>query len=109
MLLRYLSILELKTIKRERQSNGSIIESIIDSENYTVQKQELSDSVSASLYGANIYKILRIKSVANKLEKFLIEKRNHSVDNLSKYIIYFEGGKYKIVGVSMSGIDIELI
>ena len=76
---------------------------------YDVQTQELSDEISASIYGANIYKMLRIRSINKKLENYLYGKANNKADNISNYYIFINERKYKIKAVNQSGIDLELI
>lgn len=76
---------------------------------YSIQTQELSDEISASIYGANIYKMLRIRSVNKELENYLYYKTNNKQDNISYYYIFIKNRKYKIKAVNQSGIDLELI
>lgn len=76
---------------------------------YSIQTQELSDEISASIYGANIYKMLRIRSVNKELENYLYDKTNNKQDNISYYYIFIKNRKYKIKAVNQSGIDLELI
>lgn len=75
--------------------------------NYKVVAQELNDNVSATIYGANINKIIRISSVNKILEILLKEKLNNTSDNISKYRITYGTSKYKIVDVKSKYIDIE--
>ena len=74
---------------------------------YKVISQELQDEVSASIYGANIDKTLRISSPRKKLEKLLGTKTNSQADNISNYAIEYEGKIYKIVSVKTNWIDME--
>ena len=69
--------------------------------------QELNDNVSATIYGADINKILRISSVNKILEILLKEKLNNTSDNISKYRISYGESKYKVNDVKSKYIDIE--
>ena len=70
MQLRYLKDVELKKATKEKQPNGTYIETLTLISSYQVQTQELNDDVSASVYGADINKITRIKSVKGELEAY---------------------------------------
>lgn len=109
MLLRYLENAILKKATKIKQENGTYIETLQDIKTYRIQYQELNDEVSASLYGANIYKMIRIKSVMQELENYLYTKVNNKQDNISFYYIFIKSRKYKIVSVNASGIDLELV
>ena len=74
---------------------------------YKVVIQELNDNVSATIYGADINKILRISSVNKILEILLKEKLNNSSDNISKYRISYGESSYKVKDVKSKYIDIE--
>ena len=62
MLLRYLEKVTLKKSETIKQANGSRIEEYKTIDDYKVQKQELDDQISASIYGASIVNMLRIKT-----------------------------------------------
>ena len=110
MLLRYLKLITLKKATKIKNSNGTYTNSYTKIDDYKVQMQDLTDDeISASVYGANIIKMLRISSPLNKLEKYLAPKVNNKADNISQYYIFFDNRTYKIVSVSNSRIDIELI
>lgn len=109
MLLRYLRPVTLKKGITTKQSNGSRTEDYQIVGNYQVQIQELDDQISASIYGASIINMLRIKTPLGDLEKMLKTKSNNTTDNISKYFIFIEENKYKIKSVNSKGIDIELI
>jgi hypothetical protein len=74
---------------------------------YKVKIQELSDKVSANIYGANLNKMLRIGSVNRILEILLKGKLNNSEDNISKYKISYGDSKYKFIDVKSKYIDVE--
>lgn len=110
MLLRYLKLITLKKATKIKNSNGTYTNSYTKIDDYKVQMQDLTDDeISASVYGANIIKMLRISSPLNKLEKYLVPKVNNKADNISQYYIFFDNRTYKIVSVSNSRIDIELV
>ena len=88
MLLRYLEEVTLKKSITVKQPNGSRIEEYEFIDNYKVQKQELDDQISASIYGASIVNMLRIKTPLSNLEKLLKSKVNNTTDNISKYFIF---------------------
>lgn len=109
MLLRYLKRVELKKSVINKTANGSRTETYDTVKKYDVQIQELDDEVSASIYGASLVNMLRIKTPLSTLEKLLRTKLNNTTDNISKYYIFIDGNKYKIKAVNNKGIDIELI
>ena len=79
----------------------------ITDDNILNKIKELNDNVSATIYGADINKILRISSVNKILEILLKEKLNNSSDNISKYRISYDTSKYKVKDVKSKYIDIE--
>lgn len=109
MLSRRLKEVILKKSENTKQPNGSHIEEYKTIEKYKVQKQELDDQISASIYGASIVNMLRIKTPLSDLEKLLKSKVNNTTDNISKYFIFINESKYKIKSVNSKGIDIELV
>lgn len=109
MLLRYLKTITLKKSTIIKQENGSRIEEYKTIGEYKVQKQELDDQISASIYGANIVNMCRIKSPIFDLENLLKSKLNNTTDNISKYFIFMDNSKYRIKSVNSKGIEIELV
>lgn len=109
MLLRRLKTITLKKSITVKQPNGSRIEEYETISNYEVQKQELDDQISASIYGANIAKMCRLKSPLSDLENLLKSKLNNTTDNISKYFIFMDNDKYKIKSVNSKGVEIELV
>lgn len=109
MLLRYLTNATLKKSQIVKQYNGSRIEEYEDIKEYKIQIQELDDEISASIYGASIVNMLRIKTPLFNLEKYLKSKLNNTDDNISKYYVFINNNKYKIKSVNNKGIDIELV
>lgn len=109
MQLRYLKSVDLKKATREKQPNGTYIETLTLISSYSVQTQELNDDISVSIYGADINKITRIKSVNRELEVYLKPKVSNESDNVSKYYIIMDDTQYKIRSVRENWIDIEAI
>ena len=109
MLLRYIEDATLLKTEKTKQDNGTYIESVSEVKKYKVQTQELTDEVSFSIYGANIFKMLRIRSVDKKLEEYLYARANNKTDNPSMYIVKIGQYQYKVKAVNQSGVDLELI
>ena len=109
MLLRYLEYITLQKATRTKRPNGTPEDTFQNIKRYKVQEQELDDEVSASIYGANLYKMIRIKSVRQELEDYLNTKVNNKEDNISNYYIMLNNKRYKIKAVNVKGIDLELI
>ena len=109
MQLRYLKRVDLKKASRAKQPNGTYTETLTLVSSYSVQTQELNDEISASIYGADLHKITRIKSVNRELEVYLKSKVNNEEDNISKYFIIIDEYQHKIKSVRENWIDIELV
>src|SRR5574344_2846486 len=109
MQLRYLKIVDLKKAAQSKQQNRTYIYTLILVSYYNIQTQELNDDISVSIYGADLNKITRIKSVNSELEAYLKSKLNNDDDNISKYYIIMDDIQYKIKSVRENWIDIELI
>jgi hypothetical protein len=107
MLIRYLKSADLKKIVPQKQPNGSYISTYEDIKTYKVQSEELTSEVDAQVYGADISKIIRLKSPLYELENYLYSKLNNTEDNISKYVIFYNGSKYKIKAVSLFKVDVE--
>ena len=108
MQLRYLKSVDLKKATKTKQPNGTYIETLTKVSSYSIQTQELNDEISASIYGADLHKITRIKSVNRELEVYLKPKLNNDSDNISKYFIFIDNIQYKIKSVRENWIDISL-
>ena len=88
MLLTKLTPITLYSIKSTRGKDGDLIEeyeNIFEAEGAI--QYLASDEVAMSVYGANLDKTYRFKSIYNNLENFLLEKTNNSPDNLTKYLV----------------------
>lgn len=110
MLLRYLKPINLKKAEKQKQPNGIYKNTYNVIKVYNVQIQDLTDDeVSATIYGANINKMLRISSPLGNLEEYLLPKVDNKQDNISYYYIFIGNKTYKIVSVAEDRIDIELV
>lgn len=93
---------------RTKAGNGTYVNTYQEVNSYYVIPQELTDEVSASIYGANVNKTTRISSVRRELETLLKTKLNNQADNISNYVIKFEDKIHKIASVKTNWIDIEV-
>ena len=109
MLIRYLEPVTLKKATKAKQANGTYIDSYTKIAVYNVQKQTLESEVDAQVYGADINKMLRLVSPYNRLEKYLLTKLSNESDNISKYYIFDNDIKYKVVAVTPSKVDISIL
>lgn len=107
--LRYLKIIELDKATTTTQTNGARVSVYAKVGDYRVQTQELTDEISASIYGADINRMYRISSPRYNLEAFLATKNNNSGDNVSQYSFLLNNARYKIRAVKEHWIDIELM
>lgn len=107
--LRRLQLCYLLYFTKVKQKNGSFIDKLIEEKKYKISVQELTDQVSANIYGANINKTYRISSPCNLLEKYLTDKVSNKEDNISKYFVLINDKKYKIISVKTKWIDVELL
>ena len=100
---------DLYKVSKQTTPDGDSQETETSQGSYKVVIQELDDQVSATVYGANINKVLRISSIHRILEILLKEKLNNSSDNISKYRIKIGTTNYKIVNVKSKYVDIERV
>jgi hypothetical protein len=107
MQLRYLKSCELQDATKTQQDNGSFITTYSSVGTYCVEVKELSGMVEATLYGADIDKMLYIYSLRQELETFLLTKENNSSDNISDYYICLNSSRYKIVGLKSDRVTIK--
>lgn len=107
--LRYLKTCFLVSRTKTRQTNGSITESFTDLKSYEIQVQDIYDEVSASLYGSDVNKMIRLCSPHNVLENDLLEKVNFTSDNITKYGIRLGKFIYEIVSVKQHWIDVKIL
>ena len=110
MLLRYLKPITLKKAEKQKQPNGTYKNTYNVISVHNVQLQNITDDeVSATIYGSNINKMLRLSSPLGKLEEYLLPKVDNKEDNISYYYIFIGTRTYKIVAVAEDRIDIELV
>ena len=102
-----LESIDLYKVGKETLPDGDSQETETLIGTYKVITQELNDNVSATIYGADINKILRISSVNKILEILLKEKLNNTSDNISKYRFHYNNSIYKVKDVKSKYIDIE--
>lgn len=107
--LRYLQSIELLKQTLTKQNNGVKIATYETVGEYLVQLQELTDEISANVYGADVNRMYRISSPRYVLEAFLKDKVNSTEDNVSLYFVALNGSKYKIRVVRKHWVDIELL
>ena len=102
-------LLKLKTTVTEDGDTAEVYEDLGD---YKIAIEYVHDElVTTSLevrsnYVANINKIYRVSSVHNTLEKYLLPKNNNNEDNISNYLLEYNGGKYRIEKVTPRYINI---
>lgn len=106
-LVRYLEEVTLMKAKKEKQPNGTYINTYEEVENYQVQKNTLNDEVSATVYGSNVVKMLAIGTPLHNLEAFLQQKVSNKEDNISLYFIKANNTMYKINSVTENSIMLE--
>lgn len=97
----------LKKAIDKKQPNGTKITDYEKIEDYKAWQNSLEDEINSQIYGANIYKVSKLKTPRKELEKFLMQKVNNTNDNLSKYFIFISELSYKINDAKLSGITIE--
>lgn len=67
----------------------------------------MNDRVAVATYGADIDKIHRICTLHNELENFLISKVRNKEDNVSNYVIKYNGNYYNILKVTPKWIEMK--
>lgn len=107
--LRYLEPCWLCLREKTRQDNGAVTETFEMIKRYLIQVQDLYDEVSASIYGADLNKTMRITSPKNVLESFLMDKINFTTDNVTNYAIRKGNFIYEILSVKRHWIDIRIL
>ena len=105
--LRRLSEATLQKATKVKQTNGTSLTTYSDIGTFRVIAQEITDSVYASIYGANVSKMLRLSSTLDQLEAYLKTKTTDTADNLSLYFILIGNKRFKITAVYNGWIDIE--
>ena len=88
MLLSRLTPITVFSITAKRGADGDLIEeyeNIFEADG--VIQYLASDEIAYSVYGANLDKTYRFKSIYNDLEPFLLERTNNSPDKLTKCLV----------------------
>lgn len=106
-LVRYLKEVNLLKSVNVKQPNGAYIKSYENIGSYKVQEKTLNDEISASIYGANINKMLNLSTALGDLEEYLIPKVDNKEDNISLYFIKIKDKIYKITSVRTGSIVVE--
>lgn len=110
MLIRHLENATLKKAIKEKTTSGNLINAGYELiKEYRIQVQVLQDTITSTIYGSNINKMLRIASPLHDLENYLLPKVANKEDNTSLYYIFYKDVQYKIVAVTSAYIDIERI
>ena len=108
-LLRYLKEVDLVKSVNTKQANGQYIKTFTPISTYNVLIRNLEDEVNATIYGANIDKMLSISDALGKLYTYLMPKVDNEKDNISLYFVEIDNVRYKIVSVKQNNIKIERI
>ena len=66
-----------------------------------------NDRVAVATYGADVDKIHRVSTLHNELEKFLISKVRNKQDNVSNYVIKYNGNYYNILKVNPRWLEMK--
>ena len=59
------------------------------------------------LIGADVDKVHRVATINHELEKFLIPKVKNKSDNISNYVIRYNGNEYSIIRVTPRYIEMK--
>ena len=108
MQLRYLDNCELIHNTKVKQPNGSFTLSQEIIGEYKVQIQKLTDSISATIYGADINRMYRFSSPLKDLEKTIADRFNYDEDNITNCSIKYHEKYYKVVAVNDNWVDVRL-
>lgn len=110
MIKDYCLILLKKAIYKQ-ENNGQKVLSNYENikHDFYVTFEELSDEISASIYGAEINKMIRITSLRYELETYLLPKVDNIEDNISNYFIFLNNHKYKIIAINSYRIDLKRV
>lgn len=108
MQLRYLADCALLHDTKVKQPNGSYTLTLEVVGLYKAQIQKLTDSISATIYGADINRMYRFSSPLKELEKAIANKFNFNEDNITNYSIKHEDKIYKIVAINDNWVDARL-
>ena len=106
-LTRLEEIVLYKTIKITKP-DGERTDSYDEGKTYQALIQYLTnDRVAVETYGADVDKIHRVSTLHNELEKFLVSKVRNKQDNVSNYVIKYNGNYYSILKVNPRGWEMK--
>lgn len=108
MQLRYLDDCALIHNTKVKQPNGSYTLNVNIIGVYKAQIQKLTDSISATIYGADINRMYRFSSPLKDLEKAIADRFNYDEDNITNYSIKYHDKYYKVVAVNDNWVDVRL-
>lgn len=108
MQLRYLADCTLLHNTKVKQPNGNYTLTLEVVGSYKAQIQKLTDSISATIYGADINRMYRFSSPLKELEKAIADRFNYDEDNITNYSIKHEDKIYKIVAINDNWVDARL-
>ena len=92
-------------VSKESTDDGDFTEELSNVGVYSIITQELTDAVSATIYGSNISKMVRISSVHRLLEILLKSKVNNTEDKPNVIVSY----EVKLVLFLAANIALSLI
>lgn len=106
--LRYLKKCILLKGTKVKQANGNMIMSYELVREYDVQIQKVTDSISASIYGADINRVYRFLTPLKELETYLFTRFDYGTDNVTNYYLELESKRYKVVAINDNWVDAKL-
>lgn len=92
--------------------DGDTIETYEKIKEYKVEIQYVDDTLQVDNftyyinYAPDIDKVLRVASIRNELETYLLPKNNNKEDNISNYVLEYKEDKYRILKVTPKYIDV---
>lgn len=98
---------ELYNLTSSQSPNGDYVKTETLIGTYQVIRESLTDNISATVYGADLNKMIRFSSVNKLLENYLFTKWNNTSDNVSKYRIKYNENYYKIKSLTSHYVDGE--
>ena len=92
--------------------DGDTIETHEKINDYKVEIQYIEDTLDVNsftyriAYASEVDKVLRVASIRNELETYLLPKNNNKEDNISNYLLEYKGENYRILKVTPKYIHI---
>lgn len=106
--LRYLKKATLLKETLTKQDNGYSLSSTETIGTYSIQIQKVTDSISATIYGADISRMYRVCTPYHTLENCLNEKFNFDDDNISTYFLEIDSKRYEVSSINDNWVDVKL-